>query len=99
MPHLRRAVHDRHIQSRYIVPEVIGDAGDAKLAEHIKMACSKKGLNVAVDEVSLASIAFHDRENILSENGLLRYKLLMAGDLLIENRCSHRRRPGFHNEV
>lgn len=69
MRHLCNAVEDSRIQGTYTVPEVLGQASDAGIASHIKVACAGKGKDVVVDELALASPSTDDRLAALTENG------------------------------
>lgn len=70
MRHLCQAVEDTRIKGKYTVSEVVGDMSNAGLASYIKTACAKKGKDVVVDELDLASPSTDDRLGALAQNGV-----------------------------
>ncbi|KAF7548606.1 hypothetical protein G7046_g8614 [Stylonectria norvegica] len=67
VPPLCRAVDDSRINGRFIVSEVISDAGDAELYSFIKTACTKKDKTVDVAQITLSPLT-SDRVQSLAIN-------------------------------
>lgn len=74
MAHLCETLEHTDIRGKYTVSEVVGDLSNAGLSSYIKHACAKKGQEVRVDELDLASPSSEDRLGALMENG--QYPLL-----------------------
>lgn len=70
MPSLHKsATVDKRVQGRYIVSEVVGDVADGNLAAYVKSACSKRGKQVTIEQVSLGQLPQDDRNSALQSNG------------------------------
>lgn len=69
MPHLCHAASDDlGIQTKFIVPEVVGPLTNAGLAEFVKMACDQKDQDITVEELTLPPLT-SDRAGSLADSG------------------------------
>lgn len=70
MPAFKHSVANDHIQGKYIISEVVGDIMDGNLVNLVKTACSARGKEAAVEQVSLNQLPYEDRAEALLANGM-----------------------------
>lgn len=76
MPHLCQvASNDLSIQTKFIVPEVLGPLTNAGLADLVKMACGEKYQDITVEELTLPPLT-SDRAGSLADSDAILSKSL-----------------------